>query len=374
MLFSLKIAEANIRRTFFCSLICTVAPALILIIVNTLVLKIEPELTKFMLPGAFYAVGNGAFMVFLLVVRKKEMMEYYNRLSFLALAFNFFYLCYMSVLSMAEMQSLAFYCLGVLIVSVTVYVSNAVEMAFTVLELLGLLTVVLISRKIGVNVRFSQVVALLATHIFGFLLSRDLNDMKTELTRQEFRAEKEMRQAEIDPLTGLINRRGLEREIESILRLCQSQGDTVGVMIIDIDHFKAYNDGFGHMQGDECLKLVAKSIDRTVAEAGFAARIGGEEFLVFIYGMTFGEMISLAERVRRDVESLRLQHATGPGNVVTISVGCDVEVASSDITFNGLYGKADKLLYKAKSSGRNKVVSNKKVVPVKQDGRAKAAE
>ncbi len=366
ILFQLKIAASNIKRTFTCSLICTITASLVLILINTLVLNHQPELTKFVLPGAFYAVGTGAFSFMLFMLMKRQMKEYYDRASFLALAFNFIYLCYLSVLSMKELNSLAFYCVGVVLVSYTIYVGNTISVVATGIELAGLLVIVLISSKLGVQVQFSQIVIIIVTHAFSFLLSRDIFRMKTELTRQEFRAEREMKQAEIDPLTGLINRRGLEREIEPILAICQKQGDSVGVMIIDIDHFKAYNDGFGHMQGDECLKLVAKSIDTSVGEYGYASRIGGEEFLVFMYGMTFGEMISLAEKVRRDVEGMRLQHATAPGAVVTISVGCDVEVASSDISFNGLYGKADKLLYKAKTTGRNRVISNKKVVPVKQ--------
>ncbi len=365
MLFTLKIAASNVQRTFMCSMICTVTASIVLILINTLVLNHQPALTKFVLPGAFYAVGTAAFAVLLFTVMRKQAKEYYDRVSFLALIFNFYYLCYLSVISMKELHSLAFYCVGVLLVGYTMYVTNVIAVIIAFMELAGLLAVVMISANMGVELEFSQIVIVIASHAFSFIMSRDIFDMKTRLTRQEFRAEREMKQAEIDPLTGLINRRGLEREIEPILELCQRQGDSVGVMIIDIDHFKAYNDGFGHMQGDECLKLVAKSIDNSVGEYGFASRIGGEEFLVFMYGMTFGEMISLAEKVRRDVEALRLQHATGPGAVVTISVGCDVETASSDVSFNGLYGKADKLLYKAKTTGRNRVISNKKVVPVK---------
>nr|MCR5154025.1 GGDEF domain-containing protein [Lachnospiraceae bacterium] len=135
----------------------------------------------------------------------------------------------------------------------------------------------------------------------------------------------------------------------------------VGVILIDIDHFKAYNDTFGHPEGDVCLQKVAASLASTVkkfGKEGIVSRIGGEEFLIFLYGYKKEMFYNIAETVRTDVENLRLKHATGPNDVVTISLGLNIERAKPETNLQVLYDKADKLLYKAKESGRNRVCCN----------------
>lgn len=357
-LFWENIARVNVHRCFLCSISLAVVLSIILILINTIFLN--DQLVHFVLPGAFFAVGCGAFSFLTYRTLALDARSYFDVEGYAFIAFTFIYMCYLNVLSVKFYNSFAFYCIGVIISSYIIYTTTTQYIIICGAELVGLATIVLISGKGGSYIDFSQLVMIIAAHVFGFIVSRDIYNMRTEITRQEFRAKKETKQAERDPLTGLINRRGLEREIAPIWKICVRQGDLVGVVIIDIDHFKKYNDGFGHVQGDVCLKQVASRIAATVGETGFTSRIGGEEFLVFMYGMDEDEMYSLAEKIRQDVESMGIKHATGKNAVVTISLGLDIEVATADMTFTSLYGRADKLLYKAKQIGRNRVICNRK--------------
>ncbi len=358
-LFWEKIAEANTKRSFICALALAISVSVVLILINTLFLN--DSLIHFVLPGAFFAIGCGAFAVLTYMTLAMKAKEYYDVVSFSFIGFLFFYLLYLTFISLKYMDSLALYSIGVLLGAYVIYTTTKQYVVMTIVELIGLSAVSIIAAKTNDPIDFSQVVLVAATHCFSFLLSRDSYTMRTEITRQEFRAKKETEQAERDPLTGLINRRGLEHEIDPIWKVCIRQQDLVGVILIDIDHFKKYNDGFGHVQGDICLKQVASRISMTVGDTGFPSRIGGEEFLVFLYGMPEIQMYELAEKIRSDVEGLRLQHATARSAVVTISLGLDIEVASSEINFTTLYGRADKLLYKAKQIGRNRVICNRKI-------------
>ena len=165
-----------------------------------------------------------------------------------------------------------------------------------------------------------------------------------------------MNEAERDPLTGLINRRGLDRRVAEVWSKCVARKETLGVFIIDIDHFKRYNDRFGHVQGDACICKVAKSISTTVGKQGLVSRIGGEEFLVFVRDMSEKDIHELAEEVRAGVQAMAVP---APEGVVTISLGMDVAAADEDLTLQGLYGRADRQLYIAKNEGRNCVRSAK---------------
>lgn len=357
-LFWENIARVNLHRCFVCSLSLAVALSIILILVNTVFLN--DQLVHFVLPAAFFAVGCGAFSFLTYVTINSDNREYFDAESYAFIGFTFLYLCYLTVLTIKYYNSFALYCVAVLISAYVIYSTTTQYIIISGVELLGLAVIIVIAGKAGSSIDFSQIIMIVAAHCFSFILSRDNYTMRTEITRQEFRAKAETKQAERDPLTGLINRRGLEREIAPIWKVCVKQNQLVGVIIIDIDHFKKYNDGFGHVQGDVCLKQVAARIATTVGNIGFTSRIGGEEFLVFLYGLEEDEMFNLAEKVRQDVEGLRIQHATAKNAVVTISLGLDIETASPDMNFTALYGRADKLLYKAKQIGRNRVICNRK--------------
>lgn len=176
--------------------------------------------------------------------------------------------------------------------------------------------------------------------------------------------------AQLDDLTGLLNRRGLELQLRRELQRASLKQQPLSLLMIDIDHFKAYNDSRGHLQGDTCLRQVSAVLRRALRRSGdIAGRFGGEEFVVALPDVGVGGAILVAERLRERVESLWLPHPATAAGRVTISVG----VASVRIEPNclpiehchaSLMQAADAALYRAKAAGRNRVES----CDVKLDG------
>jgi len=158
--------------------------------------------------------------------------------------------------------------------------------------------------------------------------------------------------AETDPLTGLLNRRGFVGRAEAVIATAPRSG----LILLDIDHFKAINDRHGHDLGDAVLAEVGSILARTGHPAG---RLGGEEFGVVTAGVDEDELFALAEAIRAEVEALGPSDATDLP--VTVSVG--LATARSTAGFNALYRCADEALYRAKRAGRNQTVLAGAVVP-----------
>jgi diguanylate cyclase (GGDEF)-like protein len=159
--------------------------------------------------------------------------------------------------------------------------------------------------------------------------------------------------ASTDALTGLPNRRYFD-EFCGLLARRRRSDDAIGVLMIDIDHFKALNDEFGHPVGDQVLRAVASAIVGAVREGDVPARFGGEEFAVLLRNPGPDIAAEVGERVRSSVAGLDLS-AFGPAGV-TVSIG--VAVASNqDQPISELVDEADQALYRAKRAGRNQVMA-----------------
>ena len=159
--------------------------------------------------------------------------------------------------------------------------------------------------------------------------------------------------ATTDALTGLPNRRYFDEYVVLLDRRRRAE-DRVGVLMVDIDWFKKLNDTFGHGVGDHVLREVAQAIAGAVREGDVPARFGGEEFAVLLRNPGAEVAVEVGERVRKAVSSLDLRRIGVPG--VTVSVG--VAVADSpEVDLGVVIDDADQALYRAKRSGRNRVVS-----------------
>lgn len=169
--------------------------------------------------------------------------------------------------------------------------------------------------------------------------------------------------ADMDPLTGLANRRGLDRKAAVLWPYCARTQTNVGLIEIDIDFFKKYNDRFGHPAGDKCLKEVAHAIKNTAKRSvDITARTGGEEFIIFVQNMMEAELVEFAMKVRKSVADLEIAHAyAGVSEYVTVSMGIAYGVPGEDYAFDDMYEEADRALYKAKNSGRNCIVCGNRV-------------
>jgi len=160
-----------------------------------------------------------------------------------------------------------------------------------------------------------------------------------------------------DPLTQLPNRRNFEIIFDQEWKRCSRESHPLSILMIDIDFFKPYNDSYGHLLGDSCLKQVAASIQRCISRAGdFVARVGGEEFVAVLSNTHSQGAYKVAERVRLSVEELHIPHcSSASGSVVTISIGVVTIVPGRDKVSDELMALADRALYQAKEEGRNRV-------------------
>jgi diguanylate cyclase len=160
--------------------------------------------------------------------------------------------------------------------------------------------------------------------------------------------------ASTDSLTSLLNRRAFKEIVEEHLKRGGGSSPPAhgALLLIDVDHFKAVNDRFGHDGGDEALKLIASTISAAVRDTDLVARIGGEEFCVFIPGQSPADIRNLAERIRSAVSEMAFV-AQGEHHPLSVSVGG--VVFEREASFSDLYRGADERLYCAKRTGRNRV-------------------
>jgi len=163
-------------------------------------------------------------------------------------------------------------------------------------------------------------------------------------------------QATTDDLTGTLTRRGFRARAEELLAAPRHDRPLVGVAMIDVDHFKSINDGFGHTAGDEILVQLARLLRGMLGRDALLARYGGEEFAALIRVRSHSELSSIAETLRLRVASHTFSVGRGVTVKVTISVGASPRRDGEhlDITLD----RADQLLYRAKTSGRNRVVND----------------
>jgi diguanylate cyclase (GGDEF)-like protein len=165
------------------------------------------------------------------------------------------------------------------------------------------------------------------------------------------------RQSRADGLTGIPNRRAFDERLDLEWRRATRSRERLSLLMIDIDRFKEFNDTYGHLAGDDCLRRVAHILDETLSRAGdFVARYGGEEFVCILPGTDEPGLPAISEKVRATVESLRIPHeASGVTPSVTISIGAASCTPTQEASPEILIGMADEQLYRAKSQGRNRV-------------------
>jgi diguanylate cyclase (GGDEF)-like protein len=157
--------------------------------------------------------------------------------------------------------------------------------------------------------------------------------------------------AVIDQLTGMLNRKALGARVHELTQQSEITGETVGVIVADLDHFKAVNDTYGHTVGDAVLKEVAYLLRKQLRAFDLAYRLGGEEFLILVPGSDLDHAAELAERLREGVSA----ETVGGGVTVTMSVGVACSPQSGRFDYAAVFARADAALYHAKHLGRDRV-------------------
>jgi diguanylate cyclase len=181
-------------------------------------------------------------------------------------------------------------------------------------------------------------------------MQTQLAEAKERIRQQSQRLESSAAEARTDVLTGLANRRAFDEEIEQRRGLLVSENATASLLMIDVDHFKKFNDAYGHQAGDRVLHGLGGLLARNAREIDTAARYGGEEFGVILPGMTAEEAAEIAQQIRQDVAASKFRHS-GVDLKVTISAGVAQLAAGEDAT--AWIGRADAALYASKQAGRN---------------------
>lgn len=191
-----------------------------------------------------------------------------------------------------------------------------------------------------------------------------------DMTERKQLEEKLSTQALTDGLTGLWNRRAFDDALAREWKRTVRDGSQISLLILDLDHFKRFNDQYGHLAGDDCLRAVASAVRGAVRASDCVARYGGEEITIILPATDTAGAVAAAEKVRSAVETLQLSHEGNQegGGRVTVSIGVATAFArhceAVERMPESLLQAADSAMYKAKHEGRNRVVTALLIVPV----------
>jgi diguanylate cyclase (GGDEF)-like protein len=229
--------------------------------------------------------------------------------------------------------------LGIILTKEEIYSDlKLLALKFSLIFLVSLVIVVLTSKYFAGKLTY-----------FMYLLEQTVESRTAEL--KEKIAEVEYLSL-TDPLTGISNRRKIETVLKSEIERTSRTGNPLAVIMVDIDHFKEFNDTYGHETGDRILKEFADTVSRSIRAIDVAGRIGGEEFLIVCPETSVTGAYLVAEKLRIAVESMKIQSVQR----VTASFGCAALIQGED--WNHLISRSDKALYRAKENGRNRVESD----------------
>jgi len=204
-----------------------------------------------------------------------------------------------------------------------------------------------------------ELIARIHAHSRSYLAHKQRDEAIIELKKLQEELEKKnaklARLSAYDGLTDILNRRSFDELLKKEWKRAIREGTSISLVLIDIDHFKLYNDNYGHQGGDDCLKKVAQQLNNTVSRAAdFVARYGGEEFAVVLPGADLDGAKGIAGKLCASIEALNIKHEfSSVADYVTISAGVSIMQPKGEDKENILIEAADNALYLAKESGRN---------------------
>ena len=243
---------------------------------------------------------------------------------------------------------------------IAVYLTAAIS--FTVF-LAGLLLTPVIPRSELTSLLLTDLAIAATVAGFSTLLDRRdrlifLLNLREQIRAQDLSMQNQglRHQVDLDALTGLANRRCFDRTLSDAWLAAQTGSTPVGLIMIDIDHFKSFNDHYGHQGGDDCLRRIAQLAQPEIRDTDLLARYGGEEFAVILPGATLATTRIIAECMRAAIAAHAIPHAgIGPGARVSISLGGASLTPDAASQPARLVEAADRCLYAAKRAGRNRV-------------------
>ena len=218
-----------------------------------------------------------------------------------------------------------------------------------------------------INSTIAAVISWTASYILyknrtkSFINEKEVEDKRAQLESLNLelnRANKKLEYlSQTDGLTGIYNRRMFDRISNDYWKECFEAGDYLTVIMIDIDHFKIFNDTYGHQKGDDCLKDIVSAIKSLIPEDSMLARYGGEEFAILVKNSTKGKSFYLAEQIRSKIADMNIEHKNSPvKSYVTLSLGVFCGHPKQSRTILEFISRADRALYEAKNGGRDMTI------------------
>ena len=299
---SKKLVQKNLKRVFLVSLILS------FVLLVSLVYSIyEPYVgtgeSLYYGLSIGYGIINISFSIFLMNRLYKR--NYYFS-TIIIHSYWVLFVCFclgISILNVNNYKSIISLCIMLMTLSLAPLFSFGEALVYLFLQMVSIYVV-----RVCTWLEIRQVLSLIlyVSVLFGF--SRHMFGQYIMIERMKGKFQSVKKSSEEDPLTRLLNRRGFEKKLEQIIPNCIQDRKRISLLIIDIDNFKKYNDTYGHPAGDKCIHLVANVIQKTAKrQYDITARFGGEEFVVFSYGLKETEILSLAEKIRTNIEELQIK-------------------------------------------------------------------
>lgn len=217
-----------------------------------------------------------------------------------------------------------------------------------------------------------EMIARIETHLrlrsLQVKLQQQNNQLQKEI-RDRYVAETALKQANLklkrlanlDGLTKVANRRLFDDTLNQEWRRLQRDSLPLGLILVDVDYFKGYNDFYGHLAGDDCLRQIARSLSQSIKRpADLVARYGGEEFAILLPNTKTEGAVNVAQRIQEDIHTLAIPHEQSQvAKIITVSLGISAMVPSSEQSPEDLIASADRALYQAKQNGRDRMIADR---------------
>lgn len=187
------------------------------------------------------------------------------------------------------------------------------------------------------------------------VMKQQMQSSRQEINALQVRLESALEEALYDPLTGLINRKGLAIAINNLLLSVETSHSFPSLLMLDIDHFKKINDTFGHLFGDRVLKVIGDSLKNQIKGKDTAARYGGEEFCILLPETKVTDATTVAENIRQSIEKTRIRRAGDSQEICRMTISIGVARYQTNESITDWFERADSALYRSKIEGRNRV-------------------